>query len=170
MTFAQDDSSTTSEKNFWYGFKFGLDASSKTTTFESIQDQLKGNYQIGAFMQFGRKLYFQPEIYYASYSVNSDSGSTSSIGFVKAPLLVGLQLFDIGLVSAHINAGTTYVKQLANTETSSYFKWTIGVGANVLGFINADIRYLFNNNIDVTEVQDVITNGGTVNLTVGLRL
>lgn len=166
LLLAQDESST-KEKKVWYGIKFGLDASTSTASLEDLQSQLQGNYQVGLFVQLGKKLYFQPEIYYASYTT---SDSAEPIKYVKAPLLVGLQILDIGLVSLHINGGSTFTKPLSDTTTSGSFKWTLGVGANVLGFINADIRYIFQNNIDPSEVEDLITNGGMVNLTVGLRL
>lgn len=166
MVYAQDEANT-KPKKFWYGIKFGLDANTATNSLQDIQDQLKGNYQVGAFVQMGRKLYFQPEIYYASYNTED---STTPITFVKAPILLGLQLLDIGLISVHINGGTTYIKQLKVENAQSSFKWTAGVGANVLGFITADLRYIFKGDVDPSEIQDIITNGGTVNLTVGLRL
>jgi hypothetical protein len=172
MVYAQDEA-TTKPKKFWYGIKFGLDATTSTNSVTSLQDQLKGNYQFGGFLQFGRKLYFQPEIYYASYSTETegtDESTTEPITFVKAPILLGLQLLDIGLVSVHINGGTTYIKQLKVDNAQSTFKWTVGAGANVLGFITADVRYIFQGNVDPNEIQDLITNGGMVNLTVGLRL
>jgi len=171
-TFAQESTSS-GEKKVWYGVKFGLDATTETKNFEDLTNQLQGNYQAGIFVQFGKRLYIQPELYYASYKVESSDESTeattTSKNFVKAPLLVGLKLIDIGLVAAHIDAGTTYTKQLTSGSTGT-FKWTLGVGAYVLGFITADIRYQFQNKINSQEVEDLINNGGTVSLTVGIRL
>ena len=165
---AQDSSTDEEEKKFWWGPKFGLDLSSSTNNIEGITEQLKGNYQAGIFFQMGKKLYLQPEIYYASYM--TDATSLSSINFIKVPLMLGVRLLDIGLVSVHVMGGPTYIKQLADYETTGKYKWELGAGANILGFITTDLRYTFKNQIDPTEIQDLIANGGMVNLTVGLRL
>ena len=83
---AQNDDST-DDKKFWWGPKFGLDASSETANFPELTNQLKGNYQAGFFLQFVEKLYFQPEFYYASYKTGTNN-TTSSINFIKIPLMV----------------------------------------------------------------------------------
>jgi len=165
---AQDDDSS-DEKKTWWGPKFGLDLSTSTTNLSGITDQLKGNYQAGIFFQFGEKLYLQPELYYSSYKTENGN-SSSSINFVKMPLMLGVRILDIGLVSIHAMGGPTYIKQLADYETTGKFRWELGAGVNVLGFITTDLRYTFQNKINTTEIEDLITNGGMVNLTVGLRL
>jgi hypothetical protein len=163
-------------KKFWYGFKFGLDADSKTTNIDELQEQLKGNCQAGVFMQFGRKLYLQPELYYSTYKISesglslSGNNTATSINYIKAPILIGLKFLDLGLVAAHIDGGATFLKELDNSQSDITYKWTVGAGVYVLGFITADVRYQFQNKVNATEIQDLISNGGTVNLTVGIRL
>lgn len=162
----------TKESKFWWGPKFGLDVSTSTANLDQLTSQLNGNYQAGIFMQFGKKLYFQPEIYYAKYFIENSGSSNSSLKFVKIPLMVGLKFLDIGLVSLHANAGPTYTKQLGNDQASGNFKWGVGAGANVLGFITTDLRYTFQRSdvSGVEEIENLISNGGMINLTVGLRL
>ena len=84
--------------------------------------------------------------------------------------MLGVRILDIGLVSIHATGGPTYIKQLADYETTGKFRWELGAGLNLLGFITTDLRYTFQNKINTTEIEDLITNGGMVNLTVGLRL
>lgn len=129
------------DKNVWYGPKIGLDLSTSTRNFDQINSQLETNYQIGGFLQFGKKLYFQPEAYFATYKMREPDGSNSSaINFFKAPLMVGFKLLDIGLISCHVSTGPTYTKEIGGTTEGSW-RWEAGVGANILGFITTDIRY-----------------------------
>jgi hypothetical protein len=165
--FSQDDS--TDEKKFWLGPKFGLDVSSSSADLSSITNQLKQNYQVGMFLQLGKKIYFQPEIYYSSYT--TDATANTKINFVKAPMMLGWQIFDIGLVSLHLNGGPSYLKQLDSDE-KAVINWAVGAGVNILGFITTDLRYTFQKGSTngITQVEQLITNGGMVNFTVGLRL
>lgn len=156
--------SQNSSKKFWYGLRFGLDAC--TNNLDQLQEQLQGNYQIGIFTQIGNKLYLQPEVYYASYKTSSNE-----INSIKAPLLVGVRFLDLGVVSTDLTGGTTYTKILADSNNNNgTFKWTLGLGADFLGFLTTDIRYQFANHVNSSEIQDLIDNGGMVNITVGVKL
>ncbi len=161
-----------SEKNVWYGPKIGLDLSTSTHNLDQISSQLETNYQIGGFLQFGRKLYFQPEAYFATYKMREpDSSNSSAINFFKAPLMIGYKLLDLGLISCHLSTGPTYTKEISGT-TDGTWRWEAGIGGNILGFITTDIRYTFKNNDQSgsEQLEYFISNGGMVNLTVGLRL
>lgn len=164
---AQDDSKD--EKKFWLGPKFGLDVSSSTADLTSLTDQLKQNYQVGMFLQLGKTIYFQPEIYYSSYTTNATTNA--KVNFLKAPMMLGWQVFDIGLISLHLNGGPSYFKQLDSTE-KAVINWEVGAGVNILGFITTDLRYTIQkgSTSGITQVEQLITNGGMINLTVGLRL
>ncbi len=164
---AQDGSKNA--KNFWVGPKFGLDISSSTANVSSFTEQLKQNYQVGLFLQLGKKIYVQPEVYYASYTTNQ--ASNSKVNFVKVPLMLGWEIFDIGLIGLHLNAGPSYLKQLDSTNKAR-INWELGGGVNLLGFITTDLRYTFQkgNTNGFTQVEQLITNGGMLNFTVGLRL
>ena len=68
-----------SEKNVWYGPKIGLDLSTSTRNLDQISSQLETNYQIGGFLQFGRKLYFQPEAYLPLTKCESPTAATPAL-------------------------------------------------------------------------------------------
>lgn len=166
ILFAEDDDKE--DKKVWFGPKFGLDVTSTTSDLTSLTDQLKGNYQVGFFMQLGKKIYFQPELYYSSYITNP--ATNAKVNYVKAPLMLGLQVFDLGLVSLHLNGGPSYLKKLESTE-KGLINWEVGAGINMLGFITTDLRYTIQKNSSTaTQIDDLVTNGGMLNLTIGLRL
>jgi len=58
------------------------------------------------------------------------------------------------------------------SEEKAVINWEVGGGVNVLGFITADLRYTIQKGSTngFTQVEQLIANGGMVNLTVGLRL
>ncbi|MBN2766244.1 MAG: porin family protein [Paludibacteraceae bacterium] len=159
-------------QNIWYGPKIGLDLSTSTRNFDQLNSQLESNYQIGGFMQFGKKLFFQPEAYFASYKLReSNQNNTSNITFMKIPLMLGYKFFNIGLISLHLSGGPTYTKEISG-NTDGSFRWEFGAGACVLSFITADLRYTFKNNDQsgIAQMEELIANGGMVNLTVGIKL
>lgn len=157
------------EKKIWVGPKYGLDVVSTTADLTSLTDQLKTNYQVGFFMQFGKKIYFQPEIYYSSYTTNPSTNA--KINYLKAPMMLGWKLIDIGLISLHLNGGPSYLKQLDSTNKGQ-INWEVGAGVNLLGFITTDLRYTIQkgSTTGIQQVGELISNGGMLNLTVGLRL
>jgi hypothetical protein len=162
--FAQDN------KKFWYGPKFGLDVSSTEINEENLLNELRANYSAGIFMQFGKKLFLQPELYFVSYK----DGNTA-LNYLKAPIMLGLKVLDLGLLSIHLNGGPSFSKLLSTDElfdTTPALNWQLGAGVNFLGFITTDLRYtLPNGTLNVVgQIENIIRNGGIVNLTVGLRL
>jgi hypothetical protein len=184
--FAQDDNSQTiiveqtttstpkeKKPTFWIGPKFGLDISSETRDIETVQDGLKDNYQAGILMQFGRTLYLQPEIYYATQKVTSLSG-TSSINSIRVPLMLGLRFFNLGLFSLHVTGGPAFSFKLDDADKISGEKamtWQVGAGVDVLGFITTDLRYTVKSGVSVADqISQFTTNPSVLNLTVGLKL
>jgi hypothetical protein len=66
ISYAQDQSSSeipTKKPTFWWGPKVGVDLFTPTIDQGAIESQIKSNYQVGLFLQFGRKFYIQPEFY-----------------------------------------------------------------------------------------------------------
>ncbi|MEI6488750.1 MAG: outer membrane beta-barrel protein [Bacteroidota bacterium] len=169
---------------FWMGPKFGLDLS--PVKFDEIGSQLSSNYQIGIMLQFGRTLYFQPEIYYASYknslsassygygSIDANPDLKKSVNFIKMPLLVGLKFLDLGLFSLHIKTGPSLTFKLDNNDGVSgdnTFSWQVGTGVDILGFITTDIRYTMIKGVSIgDQINNFSRNTSMLNLTVGLRL
>ena len=106
--FAQDQGTppdaTKKKPSFWFGPKIGLDLATATLDQSAIKSQFKSNAQFGIFFQFGRVLYLQPEFYYAirkETTLTSNAVSTS-VNTLKVPVLIGLRLINLGIVSAHV--------------------------------------------------------------------
>lgn len=176
--FAQEETTTgttstttpvTKKPNFWFGPRFGLDVVSTTSSLKGVTDQLKGNYQAGIMVQWGRIIYLQPEIYYSSYKVSG----TSSMNFIKTPLMLGLKFLDLGLFSTHIMGGPMYSMLLDNKDNltgASSLNWQLGAGIDILGFITADLRYTLNDKSIADQVSQLTSTPSTLNLTVGLKI
>ncbi len=175
--FAQDEITSpppAKQPKFWIGPKFGLDVSSTTNDINGITSQLQSNYQAGILLQFGRTLYIQPEIYYASVKVDvSGSNNPSSFNSIRIPLMLGLRFLDLGLFSLHIMGGPSYTLQLDNSDRltgNKAFSWQVGAGVDVLGFITGDLRYTLIDNMSVADQVSRFTSSPTnLNLTVGLK-
>lgn len=178
--FAQDQApeETKSEKpHFWFGPKVGLDLATPTIDEAVIKQQFKSNAQFGIFFQFGRKLYLQPEFYYATHkesNVLSNVSSETDVKTLKIPVMVGLRLINLGIVSAHVMAGPqgSFFLNESNPGTlkrqSSNFDFQFGAGVDVLGFITLDVRYSSGlDKIDTTIKQ--LNWKDAVNVTLGLK-
>lgn len=165
---------------FWYGPKVGVDLVTPTFDQNDIKAQLKSNYQLGMFFQFGRKLYLQPEFYIAFENENRNIASTTTkevmVKSLKVPVLLGLKLIDIGLVSAHVMAGPSGSYFLTENKSDaeimrkkSDYKLQLGGGVDVLGFITLDVRYNVNMNDQLKEELTNLTWDSAVNVTLGLK-
>jgi hypothetical protein len=125
------------------GLDLGLDVILTTSDINGITEQLKGNYQAGIMVQWGKTIYLQPEVYYSSYKITQ----TSSMNFVKVPVMVGLKFLDLGLISTHVMGGPMYSMLLDNKDNltgANSLNWQVGAGVDILGFITADLRYTLN--------------------------
>jgi len=171
----------TKKHKFWYGPKVGLDLSKPTLNQNDIKAQLKSNYQLGMFFQFGRKLYIQPEFYLAFEKENRDISSAPAedvmVKSLKVPVLLGLKLIDLGIVSAHVMAGpmgSIFLDEskfdLEIIRKKIDYKLQLGGGLDVLGFITLDVRYAVNLNDQVQKELTNLTWDSGVNVTLGLKL
>ncbi len=170
---AQDD-----EKKgyFKFGPKFGLDLNADINNLPSGDDllgELEGNYQVGLFAQFGKRLYFQPEVMYAVQSVTDSNGEKENYEYLRVPLHVGIKFFDIGLLSLHISGGAIYTHALKESFrfTADNLNYQVGVGVDLFDFITTDIRYTLAKGVPFADqVTEFTEKGGMVNITVGLKL
>jgi len=167
--------------NFWFGPKVGLDMSALTYDQNEISAQLKSNYQAGFFMQFGRNFYFQPEFYYSVHkegitSTNQPKVITNSL---EIPLLFGIRLINLGVISAHIMGGpefSIFLSETRNTRNycmcsgTSNFSLQGGGGVDLLGFITLDVRYSVPMENLIGYHNEQYSWGNGVNVTVGLKL
>lgn len=169
--------SETKKSNFKFGPKFGMDLNAdwnNMPTGDDISGTMKENYQFGAFVQIGRRLYLQPEVLYAIQNVDNN-GVNEVIESLRIPAHIGLKLIDIGLLSLHITGGAQYTLPLNSTTSTPFdindLEYQFGAGVNILGFITTDIRYTFAKDATFGEqLTNFTENGGLVNITVGLRL
>jgi len=177
--FAQDQEVAKKKPTFWFGPKVGLDLSTPTIDQNDIKTQFKSNAQFGIFFQFGRILYLQPEFYYAMHNETSISGTnsaTSNVKTAKIPVLLGLRLINLGIVSAHVMAGPQGTFFLSETNPlstvkrqASAYNFQLGAGADILGFITVDLRYSFGlDNTLGAQIQGLDLKSA-VNATVGLK-
>ena len=164
---------STKKAKIWIGPKFGLDINSTSLSSEGVKNELNKNYQFGLLLQYGRILYIQPEIYYASYKSTISKTETKTNNYVKIPMQIGVKFLDVGLFSLHITTGPSYTFKLDDTDkvtSTKGFSWLVGAGVDVLGFITSDLRYTLRNNVSIADqISQFESNSNTLNLTVGLK-
>lgn len=180
ISYAQDQTTsvTPSKKKptFWFGPKVGTDLFTPTVDQNQITEQVKSNYQAGIFLQFGRKFYIQPEFYYAvqNQSSNNSSGE-ETINTLKVPLMFGMRLINLKVISAHIMGGPSLSYLLKESvpdpnRKKSSFALQAGGGVDVLGFITLDVRYSVDLNGSTNQQVKQLGWDSGVNVTLGLKL
>jgi len=156
---------------FTFGPKIGYSTSKLSTDFDDIKEDVKHNFQVGAFFRFGKKLYLQPEIYYATSGGQlkvESSGLEQSVKLKNlcVPALVGFRLLNLEVINLRVFAGPS-ANFILNKEVEfdelvqdplqdSNFKdiaWGMDVGAGVdVLFLTLDLRYEFGlNNIYIPD-------------------
>jgi hypothetical protein len=178
---------------FTFGPKIGYNTSKLSTDFDNISESIKNNFQIGAFARFGKKLYLQPEIFYATSGGKlKQSDSDGGIGEIKLknlsiPALVGYKLINAKVISLRIMAGPVANFILNKEVTSDEFyqdplqdsdfknaAWGMDVGAGVdVFFLTLDVRYEFGlNNIYIVPegAQDQSVKSNLFIVSLGFKL
>ncbi len=184
-TFAFAQESKSDQPKFWFGPKVGLDLATPTIDQNQIESEVKTNYQFGFFLQFGRKFYIQPELYYAVQKEGIDSLSTNlnTVNSIKLPVMFGMRLFNLKVISGHIMAGPTasYIvsEKLETTNTNINYasdrkKFNLalqgGAGVDVIGFITLDVRYSVDLSDNVNAQFKSLSLNNGVNVTLGIKL
>ncbi|MEK7720413.1 MAG: outer membrane beta-barrel protein [Bacteroidota bacterium] len=176
---SQNDDSK-SKRNFWFGPKIGLDLATPTIDQNSIKTQFDSNSQYGIFFQFGKVLYLQPEFYYATHKESYTSGSAAAVetkvNTLKVPVMVGLRLLNLGIISAHVMAGPqgSFFLNESNplphfTRQTSNLDLQFGGGVDVLGFVTLDVRYSSNLSNSVETTIQQLNWKNAVNVTLGIK-
>lgn len=167
--------------SFWYGPKVGIDLLTPTIDLAEIESQFKSNYSVGFFMKFGRKIYFQPEFYYVVQNEpifvnNEPSNYETTVNSLRIPLMLGIKLIDLGIVSGHIMGGpsvTFFLNESTpvanNSRPKNSFALQFGAGVDVLGFITLDVRYSVNIDDSMEEQFEQFDWESGVNVTLGLK-
>lgn len=185
FSFAQSQTDTENKEkksSFWFGPKVGVDLLTPTFDQAEIESQFKSNYSVGFFLQFGRKIYLQPEFYYVVQNepifVNGEpSNDETTVNSLRIPLMLGIKLIDLGIVSAHIMGGpaaTFFLNEsnpiANNSRLKNNFTLQFGAGVDVLGFITLDVRYSVNIDDSMEEQFEQFDWESGVNVTLGLKL
>ena len=176
--FAQNESSGEEkpQPKFWMGPKIGVDLLTPTIDQNTIKTQFDSNMQIGVFFQFGRKFYFQPEFYYAMHKESTTGAKETNVNTLKIPALVGLQLFNLKVISAHLMAGpqgSFFINEtnaaVGKSRQKSNFDLQFGGGVDLLGFITLDVRYSSNLNSKLEAQIQQLNWKNAVNVTMGIK-
>lgn len=163
---------------FWFGPKIGLDLVTPTIDQNAIKTQFDSNAQVGIFFQFGRKFYLQPEFYYAMHKESNtvtNVTTETNVNTLKVPVMLGLRLINLRIISAHVMAGPQGSFFLNETNPvpgksrqSSNFDLQLGGGIDLLGFITLDVRYSARLNNALADIQQLNWKDA-VNVTLGLK-
>jgi hypothetical protein len=170
---------------FTFGPKLAYTTSKLSTDFDSIHESIKNNYQVGVFFRFGKKLYLQPEIAYATSGGNLKLEGTTLTEKIKlknlyVPVLIGYKLINTKIINLRIFAGpvanfilnkeVVFDESLTPPVQESDLKniaWGMDVGAGVdVFFLTLDLRYEFglNNIYDGAGPQTIKSNVFVVSL------
>jgi hypothetical protein len=177
ISYAQDQSSSekpVKKPTFWWGPKVGADFLTPTIDQNEIQSQIKSNYQVGFFLQFGRKFYIQPEFYYATQKEPGITTDDVTINTLKVPLMLGMRLVNLKVISAHIMAGPSasflLKESISNSNRKqSNFALQAGGGIDLIGLFTLDVRYSFDmSNSMSNQIKQFSWDNG-VNVTFGIK-
>jgi hypothetical protein len=166
------------EQNFRFGPKVGFELFTPTIDQNEIESQMRSNYQAGIFLQFGRKFYFQPEFYYATRKEKSSNSTTDiTINTLKVPLMFGIRLFNLKMISAHIMGGPSasflLKESLMNpnsTRKKNNFAIEAGGGVDLFGCFTLDFRYSVDLNDSMNEQIKQLGWDSGVNVTFGIKI
>lgn len=141
---------------FDLGIKVGYTTSKLSTNLSDIKEDIKNNFQIGAFARLGKRLYLQPEFYYATSggTLTGTNNEQEKITFnnLCIPALLGFKIINGEKINLRIMAGPTanfIVNKKFNGDllqvNNSDFKnvsWGLDAGAGVdIWFLALDVRY-----------------------------
>jgi hypothetical protein len=167
---------TLNQPHFWWGPKIGVDLVSPTANSDEVLTQFKSSSQYGVFFQFGRKFYFQPELYYATVKETNSDGATNKVHSLRIPAMLGWRILNIKVLSLHLMAGPSASfllnesNPVPNTSRSkSTFMLQGGAGADFLGLLTLDIRYGVNLNSSTKEEINQLNWKSGVNMTLGAK-
>ena len=175
-----NNESDKSKSKVWFGIRGGTDLAIPTIDTDEIQSQLKSNYQFGVYVRLGKKVFLQPEVYYAvrneQIAIGQGTPDKVMVNSLKVPVLLGVELINLGVVSAHVMAGpmaSMYLSQSPSDftiEQPKYdYKLQLGGGIDIMKFITLDVRYSVNLNDNIKEEFNNLTFKSGVNVTIGMQ-
>ena len=166
---------------FSIGPKIGFNTSKLTTDLDTITSDLKSNFNFGAFVRIGKKIYVQPEVNYLTMGgVFEDKLSLNpfkqeiTIKSIEIPVIIGWRMINFGAGNIRIligpSASIVVDKNIDSTEGEDYIQpikdsdiqdlvwgFNLGAGVDILMF-TLDVRYQMGLNEVITKVQNFDLN------------
>lgn len=100
------------DHQFTFGPKVGFTSNTLSYNIDSISNGLKTTLQAGIFLRFGRRVYFQPEVYYTvkGGKIDDDLGFSQgtqdlTLETLVVPLLFGVRLFHFNKFNMRLCGG-----------------------------------------------------------------
>lgn len=176
--------------SFCIGPKIGYNTSKLSVDPDVISSELRSNFQYGAFVRFGDKVFLQPEVNYVTKGgllKSSDNSGNQEITLktLTIPLLLGVKIINLKVVSVHLIGGPvasySLNKDINLTSPGSTWPvnskediknatWAIQAGAGIdLSIFTFDIRY----EIGMSEIYDgpdYSLKNNLLNVSLGLKL
>jgi hypothetical protein len=177
---------------FTIGPKIGFNTTKLSTDASQITSELKSNFQFGAFVRFGNKIYLQPEVNYVTKGglIKGDNAGNQFSQQVKLktltiPLLVGVRIINLKVASVHLiggpvasfildkklsvtDPGNTWPVNSTSDFKSASYALQVGAGVDVLMF-TFDIRYEIGLS-DVYKTPKISMKNNLLNVSLGLKL
>jgi hypothetical protein len=171
------------EAQFCFGLKLGYNASTLSTSLDSIKASFNSGFHVGAYVRFGKRFYVQPEAYYtfsgATFKLDSIVDSWEQdvrIGTLDVPVLLGYKIVNSKTFKLRITAGpgvsflvNSHIKNVTLTgpvEESDLnsVNWFVQAGAGVdVLFLTLDIRYQWGLNSMISDVTNAAGTNYPVN-------
>ncbi|MFO8129196.1 MAG: porin family protein [Bacteroidales bacterium] len=174
-------------KGLTLGPKVGVNFSKISTNIDTLQDNMRPGFEVGAFVRIGNKLYFQPEAMFKTKGGKLDREGTDfdykvKLRTVDIPLMVGFRLINLKVANLRIMGGPV-ASFLLNKEVSTDDKseglneddfkdvnWGLQVGAGVdVLMLTLDLRYEFGLN-DVYKVNDMDFKNNLFSIALGWKI
>ncbi len=177
------------QAQFDLGVKAGYSTSKLSTDFDNIKEDIRHNFQFGAFARLGKRLYLQPELYYASSGGSLQLSGTDEKEEIKfqnlcIPLLAGFKIINGEKFNVRIMAGPSanfiLSKKFSGDEIvqaidGADFKTTawgmdIGAGMDFL-FLALDLKYEWGlNDIYTAPVNDQTMKSNVFIVSLGIKI
>ena len=175
---------------FSIGPKIGYNTTKLSTDASTFTSELNSNFQFGAFVRLGNKVYIQPEVNYVTKGGILQSSGISgkqeiTLKTLTIPLLLGIQIIDLKFASIHLVGGPVASYNLneeisisdpfstwplQSKEDIKDASWALQAGAGIdLLIFTLDVRY----EIGMSELSNISTfslKNNLLNVSLGLKL
>lgn len=157
---------TTAFSQISFGPKIGYNTAKLSLDRNDINSELKNNFQFGVFLRLGQKIYVQPELNFLTqgsiFKTPLTEGTLSpfhqevNLKTIQIPILIGIKLIDLKMVSIRVFGGPTasivqdktivnkvesYIEPITSADISDIiWSFQVGGGVDVMG-ITVDVRY-----------------------------